>query len=583
MSVKIVRNTLEKIQSSLRKEQSVSQGLLIGYQNNELVVITECLNPEKIASKSKDVEAAANYFFPYGFAIAGVFLTDKDVKEHAVALKDGYIVLEISENGAGTKCTRYFESKTSEEVNFDIIDIREALVVLQENYFVFYLRESMEIMLNTRGRSLSNEFENSMMSQAEKLDSENVFFYIDARHSLISSSEEDETISSFLSEDSKSKSKKHDPKPSSIRDLLSADYIIKISVLEDITSDEDDIYAPVVSWIPDVAKLVIGIPLNIVAFIPKSSKLIEVDRILKNAIVRQSECIKFFMTKFWLKDPENGKIPLPKILHFCPINTCTPISVCYPDNKDDSDLEEFRKSFMHEVFMKPPIRPLYTGLNAINLEESGLKVLTNTHVGLKDPNIPQGEVSLVPGTYGYHHYMQERFDDNGWGCAYRSCQTIVSWFRFQGYTDLAVPSHREIQTALVDVGDKQKNFIGSKLWIGSIEINNVLNHLLGVTSKIMFVSKGSDLAMKGRELANHFKEQGTPIMIGGGVLAHTILGVCFSEITGDTRFLILDPHYTGEEDLKVIQNKGWCGWKGPDFWNQTAYYNLCLPQRPITC
>ncbi len=28
--------------------------------------------------------------------------------------------------------------------------------------------------------------------------------------------------------------------------------------------------------------------------------------------------------------------------------------------------------------------------------------------------------------------------------------------------------------------------------------------------------------------------------------------------------------------------QGWCGWKGPEFWDQNAYYNLCLPQRPKT-
>ena len=44
--------------------------------------------------------------------------------------------------------------------------------------------------------------------------------------------------------------------------------------------------------------------------------------------------------------------------------------------------------------------------------------------------------------------------------------------------------------------------------------------------------------------------------------------------------LILDPHYTGTEDIKTIHNKGWCGWKGQNFWNQTAFYNMCLPQRP---
>ncbi len=42
---------------------------------------------------------------------------------------------------------------------------------------------------------------------------------------------------------------------------------------------------------------------------------------------------------------------------------------------------------------------------------------------------------------------------------------------------------------------------------------------------------------------------------GGGVLAHTILGVDYNESSGDLKFLILDPHYTGAEDLKVIQDK----------------------------
>jgi hypothetical protein len=37
---------------------------------------------------------------------------------------------------------------------------------------------------------------------------------------------------------------------------------------------------------------------------------------------------------------------------------------------------------------------------------------------------------------------QDRFNDSGWGCAYRSLQTIVSWFRQQRYTDKPVPSHR---------------------------------------------------------------------------------------------------------------------------------------------
>lgn len=92
---------------------------------------------------------------------------------------------------------------------------------------------------------------------------------------------------------------------------------------------------------------------------------------------------------------------------------------------------------------------------------------------------------------------------------------------------------------------------------------------------------------------------------GGGVLAHTIIGVDFDELTGDVRYLILDPHYTGSEDIKTITSKvslvclasltsrpdhqvalfdffpkGWVGWKDSKFWNESTFYNMCCPIRP---
>ena len=41
-------------------------------------------------------------------------------------------------------------------------------------------------------------------------------------------------------------------------------------------------------------------------------------------------------------------------------------------------------------------------------------------------------------------------------------------------------------------------------------------------------------------------------MMGGGQLAYTLLGVDYNELTGECAFLILDPHYTGGEDVKSI-------------------------------
>jgi hypothetical protein len=56
-----------------------------------------------------------------------------------------------------------------------------------------------------------------------------------------------------------------------------------------------------------------------------------------------------------------------------------------------------------------------------------------------------GEQTLIDGHYAYYHYMQDNFDDNMWGCAYRSLQTLSSWFILQGYTTKPVPTHAQIQ------------------------------------------------------------------------------------------------------------------------------------------
>nr|CAD7432727.1 unnamed protein product [Timema monikensis] len=227
--------------------------------------------------------------------------------------------------------------------------------------------------------------------------------------------------------------------------------------------------------------------------------------------------------------------------------------------------------------------------------------------------------------------------------------------RWQGYTERSVPTHREIQQCLVDIGDKPSSFVGSRQWIGSTEVSFCLETMLGVSSRILRASSGQELSELGGDLSVHFSTSGTPVMIditnyvswiekefllgirttmdyhsrsflktvlncfdaitclrphvsplipqssenasaylldkegdrgnkersqGGGVLAHTILGVDYDSSSGNVRFLILDPHYTGREDLTAILNKGWCGWKGANFWNKTAFYNLCLPQRP---
>ena len=237
-----------------------------------------------------------------------------------------------------------------------------------------------------------------------------------------------------------------------------------------------------------------------------------------------------------------------------------------------------RVAALHQAFRLPAVSFFHPAqaVRTSSVDGEGRLVTPHIHV----PGVKGASVLAVTGDYIYHHYMQDRTDDSGWGCAYRSLQTLCSWFLCNGYTDRVPPSHREIQQTLVDLGDKGVKFVGSKQWIGSVEVGFVLRKWVGVEHRIQFVSSGEDMAMQGGVLFHHFQTQGTPVMIGGGVLAHTILGVNYDNVTGDTQFLILDPHYTGKEDVGEILKGGWCGWKGPSFWEARAHYNMCMPMRP---
>ena len=199
-------------------------------------------------------------------------------------------------------------------------------------------------------------------------------------------------------------------------------------------------------------------------------------------------------------------------------------------------------------------------------------ILREPHHGLGPSGVKGGKSALVQGTYEYFHYMQwtgagmeakykSPYDDCGWGCAYRSLQSIISWFRLQGYTSLPNPTHYEIQKTLVDhCGQDAGQLLGKKMWLGSQDLAYYLDHTIGVTCRTKVFHSGDDVAGGGRELLHHFETQGTPVMIGGGELAFTLLGVDFDERTGDIRYLIMDPHYTGADDLMQIQPK-WVGWK----------------------
>ena len=233
--------------------------------------------------------------------------------------------------------------------------------------------------------------------------------------------------------------------------------------------------------------------------------------------------------------------------------------------------------------------------DAFAFESKGSKSpLRNVHMGKKMKphglNASSASVHLVRGSYEYYHYLMEGFNDKGWGCAYRSLMTLTSWFKLNHYIPPdVVPGHREIQETLTRVDDKPASFVGSKTWIGSQEVGYCLEALGGIASRFVFCSQGSQVPNHIREFMLHFDTHGTPVMIGGGQLAFTLLGVALDEKSGETRYLILDPHYVGPDKLDAIQSKtvlleGYrsipCTWRGPDMFDERTFYNFCLPLVP---
>ncbi|KAM3726275.1 Ufm1-specific protease [Dirofilaria immitis] len=253
------------------------------------------------------------------------------------------------------------------------------------------------------------------------------------------------------------------------------------------------------------------------------------------------------------------------------------LSVVYPHIQNDTVLRNYRAK-LHRIF-NLPFKPMLRSAQSLQFNLGMQKLLQSPHLHIRSYK-PKGKMYIVTGSYNYHHYMQDGIDDSGWGCAYRSFQTLWSWFVLQGYIDKPIPTHREIQQSLYDCGDKDATFVGSQQWIGSIELGYCLENMAGIESRVLTTNSGTEIIGNIRQLALHFKTCGTPVMIGGGMLAHTILGVDFNELTGESSFLVLDPHYSGDENLHTIITRGWCGWKMPNFWKQEYFYNLLLPIPP---
>ncbi|XP_011500881.1 PREDICTED: ufm1-specific protease 2-like [Ceratosolen solmsi marchali] len=349
---------------------------------------------------------------------------------------------------------------------------------------------------------------------------------------------------------------------------------VTVSIFSRISLDkssEKQLLAPVLKYFEHGEYYKCYVKIDALALISKKITLARFFEILVESIRRN---LRLISTSFhYYSKIKDATVCLPEPIHFNPLILGHLLTVVYPNKWSNLQTSEYRKH-LHRKFGIDMTKPCFRkGSSLLLLYKYNDDLLVNPHKYVKNPT--NSQVDIVHGLYQFYHYTSA---DTNWGCAYRALQTISSWFRFQGYTEKDVPQISEIQECLVDIGDKPSSFLNSSQWIGSTEVGYVLESLFNVSVKILCASSGSEMVKLVIHLADHFKTQGTPVMIGGNRLAYVILGVSYNDQYENVKFLILDPHYIGAENLKQITTKGYCGWKDKNFWAKNAFYNMCLPQ-----
>ena len=176
---------------------------------------------------------------------------------------------------------------------------------------------------------------------------------------------------------------------------------------------------------------------------------------------------------------------------------------------------------------------------------------------LLPPVDPQADAAcrehLLVGTFRYYHYGADGFADHGWGCGYRTAQTILSWLS----PGLPVEGIPTLQRALA--GARASGALGPREWIGVPDMV-VLADANGAQVSVRHIASGGEGTRLVAELAAHFDAGGGPVMVGGGddVYSKTVVGVRESAdptsaadagvpaaAAACASLLILDPHYAG--------------------------------------
>lgn len=204
--------------------------------------------------------------------------------------------------------------------------------------------------------------------------------------------------------------------------------------------------------------------------------------------------------------------------------------------------------------------------------------LTNAHMLVR---IHPWDAIISQSGYEYFHYNIDGIRDSGWGCAYRSIQTVMSWFLNNSSCIDRVLSIVDMQRLLRRIDYAHSDLeVGSNRWIGCMEASHILSEISSGKISCRILHANSLFELKRYildDVQQHLVEQGSPVMVGAGDFAYTIIGV--SSESGS--ILVLDPHFNGADSQNAL-SKGYIGWMNVEKlfrWTKisSGFINICLP------
>eukprot|EP00965_Chrysotila_dentata_P251142 6209863-Pleurochrysis_carterae.AAC.3 len=191
------------------------------------------------------------------------------------------------------------------------------------------------------------------------------------------------------------------------------------------------------------------------------------------------------------------------------------------------------------------------GIAEISSHESAPALLTAADLLPPDTNtanMVEG-VHLLQGELRYYHYGLQGFADHGWGCGYRTIQSILSWLA-PSELPLTIP---KMQALLRETNGS--SFFGSRSWVGVTDAVQILDSIHDATVIVRTLKSGREAMSLLPELITHFDLGGGPVMIGGGsdVYSKTVVGVSEGLDARTASLLIWDPHYSDVTRASVPQ------------------------------